>query len=183
MVMSEPLLALRAEHKLLILLIGAVNGRIPSKLHVHKELFVLTRIFPKLNSLLEFEAYRKGPFSRTVQDALEDLVERGYVVNVKGGYMLSQLGKEAYSRIVEELGQKRLLDVIRRIRKMYDKLDVDELLLIIYATYPEYTIESEELRRISSRAYEIIEKLFRKGYITERRKRELYGKIRQLRQS
>lgn len=66
---------------------------------------------------------------------------------------------------------------------MYDKLDVDELLLIIYATYPEYTIESEELRRISSRAYEIIERLFRKGYITERRKRELYGRIRQLRQS
>ena len=107
MVMSEPLLALRAEHELLILLIGAVNGRIPSKLHVHKELFVLTRIFPKLNSLLEFEAYRKGPFSRTVQDALEDLVERGYVINVKGGYVLSQLGKEAYNRIAEELRQKK----------------------------------------------------------------------------
>ncbi len=122
---------LRAKHiisitnELLILLIGTVNKRTLSKLHVHKELFVLTRIFPKLNSLLELEAYRKGPFNRIAQDCLEDLVERGHVINVKGGYMLDRLGKEAYNRIVEMLKRKRLLNVIRRIREIYDKLDVD----------------------------------------------------------
>jgi len=180
MVVSKPLLMLRAEHKLLILLIGVAGRRVPSKLHVHKELFILARVFPKLKDLLEFEAYRKGPFSRTVQDSLEDLVERGYVVHVKGGYMLSELGKEVYEKISRELRQKRLLDVLRKIRDTYDRLDSDELLLVIYATYPEFTVESEELRRIANKAKEIIEKLFRKGYITERRRKELYEKIKQL---
>lgn len=175
-------LPLRVEHQLLILLLGALNRPIPSKHHIHKELFILTQAFPKLNKVLEFNAYLKGPFSRTIQDTLDDLLQRGYITKIGSSYTLSQQGRETFQQIANTLKQKILLNTIRKTREIYDQLDTDELLLLTYITYPNYTIESEELKRILKKAPTIIEKLQRKGIITERRKQEIYTKLKQLQQ-
>ena len=173
-------LPLRVKHQLLILLLGSADRPISSEFHVHKELFILTRTFPKLSELFEFDAYRKGPFSRVAQDTLDDLIERGYVISVGGSYALSEQGRAMYEDIVNGLRRKDLINTMKRIRDMYDKLSIDELLLLVYVTYPEYTVESEELRRILRKAPMIVDGLLRKGVITERRKEEILNKLKQL---
>ena len=170
----------RVEHKLLILLLGASPRPVPSRIHIHKELFVLTRVFPKLSEVLEFEPYYKGPFSRVVQEALRDLIERGYVIRTEKGYTLTEAGWRMYDEITKRLKRKDLIDVTKSIREQYDKLAKDELLLLVYVTYPEYTVESEEISRVISRAPRIIAQLYLKGMITERGRDELREKIGEL---
>ncbi len=173
-------LLIKPEQQLILLLLGVINKPIPSKLHIHKELFVLSRVYPRLNELLEYEAYRKGPFSRVIQDALEELIERGFVISKHGEYQLTREGLKAYREIFNSIKRRDLIETLKNIRDIYDKLDRDELLLIIYLTYPEYTIESEEVLYILTKAPKIIKRLYEKGVITSKRSKELYEKARKL---
>lgn len=171
---------LSVTEQLLILLLGIVKRPIPSKLHIQKELFILTRIYPRLNEVLNYQPYLKGPFSREVQDTLEDLIQRQIITYINRGYTLTERGWELFHKIVNQLRKKELLDNLRKIRETYDRFGTDELLLLMYLTYSDYTVESEELNKILKRSAEILENLLRKGYITRRRYEELLVKVKEL---
>jgi len=68
---------------------------------------------------------------------------------------------------------KKLHEAMKLIRKLYDKLSRDELLLLVYATYPEYKIKSNVYDRIYKKRKELAFSLLKKGLITRKRYEEL----------
>jgi hypothetical protein len=72
---------------------------------------------------------------------------------------------------------KELLGMMKMIRELYDKLSRDELLFLIYITYPEYKQMSKISDELLStkRRKEIAGRLLKKGVITEGKYQELVG--------
>ena len=68
------------------------------------------------------------------------------------------------------------LSSLKLIRDLYDELENEELLFLIYETYPEYTEYSrisDELLKNKSKRVKITRSLLSKGIITEKRFEEL----------
>jgi hypothetical protein len=70
----------------------------------------------------------------------------------------------------------RLLHSFKLIRDIYDKLTKEELLFLIYVTYPEYVELSsiyDRLVKDKEKRMQLSESLLKKGLITADRYREL----------
>lgn len=95
-----------------------------------------------------FLPYRFGPFTPAIYDEIETLKQYG-LVEVKETrrgthYMLSPKGK----KLIETLLLKKvipvsLLKAIEKIKKKYSTMDLNKLIRLIYANYPEFAQRSE----------------------------------------
>ena len=113
---------------LVLAILYAGGGRAPSRLHVQKALFIASKHVKELGDLLEFKAYRMGPWSEEVGDALESAVLAGLASLSEGGPALTQQGvdraKDIWDSLDDEL-KKVLADATRFVNKMSE----DELLM------------------------------------------------------
>ena len=68
-----------------------------------------------------------------------------------------------------------MLAMMKMTRQIYDKLTIEELLLLIYVTYEEFKEKSKVSKRILSKnnRNRLAHNLFKKGVITETRYNEL----------
>lgn len=165
----------------LILLLGAADRPISSLEHLQKELFVLSKANPKIAEFVSFEKHYKGPYSIEVADLINNPVyyPNAYQRDRNGKSWLNPEGKKIYEELVKRYSDdprfKELIGMIKMIREMYDKLSREELLFMIYITYPDYKEKSkvsDELLSLPKRK-EIAKKLLKKGMITEKRYKEL----------
>jgi hypothetical protein len=163
----------------IILLLGAKDEQpLPSRLHLQKELFMLSKARPVINDIFRFEKHYEGPYSQILNESLD---EPAYWPNAytsdESGIHLTAEGKEKFTHIVPELGDtarfKALLGVLRLIRSLYDNLSKDELLLLIYDEYEEYIEKSKEYDRINKNRRVLSNNLRKKGSITQGRYDEL----------
>jgi hypothetical protein len=169
--------------KFIILLLGAVDRPIPTLWHVQKELFVLSKANPKLQDLFHFEKHYEGAFSQVLHDLVREPChhEEAYTSDSSnGGLRLTQNGRKIYKQILQQYANNekfiRLLDAIKLIREMYDKLSKDELLFLMYLTYPDYVEMSNIYDRLvndKAKRRAIAESLHRKRIVTDDRFREL----------
>ena len=93
---------------------------------------------------------------------------------ISGGYVqLTPKGKQEYKRLVEKLQDNEdmlhLLAGIKMVRELYDKLSLEELLLLIYDTYPDYTERSEVWEDIKKKKSQLAISLKRKGVASDER--------------
>jgi DNA-binding MarR family transcriptional regulator len=153
--------------------------------HVQKELFVLSQFYPKVQEFFKFEKHYQGPYSQVLQDLV---VEPAYHVNAytydQHGYHLTPTGKKIFQQLVSQYADNekftQLLKASELIRRLYDKLTKDELLFLIYITYPAYTEFSDQYQRLvenKANRKKLAESLYKLGLVTEERYKELAGNV------
>jgi hypothetical protein len=186
MIEKEELTEIEIVERYLLLLLGVVDKPIPSHEHLQKELFILSKVHPKIAEFINFEKHYKGPYSEDINDLANNPVYYvgAYQCNRKGKIWITPEGKKIYDNLVKEYSEdpkfNKLLAMMKMVRELYDKLSRDELLSLIYVTYPEY----KQMSRISNellsprKRKEIARRLLRKEAITEKRYLELLdGKV------
>jgi len=165
----------------IILLLGVVDRPIPSIWHLEKELFILSKSNPIVQKFLEFERHYHGPYSQVLKEVVEEPIhfENAFILD-KDGIHLTSYGKKIFNKLVEENRENKkfmeFLHALKLIRNLYDKLSVEELLFLIYITYPEFTklsSISDRLLKNKVKRHQILRSLLRKGIITEKRYKEL----------
>lgn len=166
----------------IILLLGVNDRPVPTIRHVHKEIFILSQIQPKIQDLFQFEQHYEGPYSPLLQESVREPLHYDNAYQIISGDTLILLPK---GRIIfNELKQQsetvrnfnQLLESLKLIRTIYDKLSREELLFLIYITYPEFIEFSNvyyDLVKNERKRHNIISNLQKKGLITKAKFEEL----------
>jgi hypothetical protein len=175
--MAEGLPDLNEVDAYILALAASANGaRIPGKLHLQKEMYLLQRAFPDLREQLDFEPYFLGPHSFMVEDEASELIHSGYLYTDAGGFALAERGRRIAPEILESLPPGRAQKV-EEFKELLNDLSNDELLAFIYFGYPNSDIEREsaEYRSLSPRRLELARALFRKKKVSAERAAEIGG--------
>lgn len=165
--------------KYIIVLLGVVDRPIPSIIHLEKEMFLLSKAYPKIKKIIEFSKHNFGPYSDEIRDIIEDsgYTERDLFMKINSKITLTEKGKKKYNELVKKYENdekfKQLLILAKMIRTLYDKLNEDELMFLIYETYPEYKEKSIKYFSLQEKKKKLIKSMLRKGIITEARFKEL----------
>ena len=177
--MSEPS---EIREQFVILLLGVTDRPVPTIRHVQKELFILSKIQPKIQELFQFEKHYEGPYSPLLQEAVREPLhyDRAYQVSSNDALILLPKGRTIFDDLMQQYDNasnfKQIMDSLRLIRTIYDKLSKEELLFLIYVTYPEFIEFSnvyDNLVKNELKRQQILSNLLRKGLITKDRYEEL----------
>ncbi|EHR79378.1 hypothetical protein OCC_07923 [Thermococcus litoralis DSM 5473] len=174
----------------LILLIGVVDTPIPTNLHLHKEFFILRNVAPDLSKIIKFEKHMYGPYSPDLNEALKNPVyypeafefyveDLPLVKRMITKISLTSEGRAVFRKLTEEYSHeesfKEFLAIAKAIRLMYDSLSVEELLLLIYSTFKDWTKYSSVYTSLMapSRRKRLAYELYRKGIISKSKYQEI----------
>jgi hypothetical protein len=161
--------------ELIILLLGVVDRPI-TIFHLQYELFVLNETKVDLNIINEYV--------ETIDDNSNNNNNNNNYSNTNNNKIrLNEKGKTYYDEIHNKYSSssnkhdkfKILLVVMKLIRNLYDKLTVEELAVLLYEDITEASALVDGLNH--KYKYKVIEGLYKKGYITEKRYRELLSKF------
>ncbi len=165
----------------IILLLGADSKPLPTIWHLQKEMFVLSEVYSRIQELFHFTRHYEGPYSQVLNDLIKDPMyfEDAYSYS-QDGLQLTSYGKKIFRDLkTQNRDNKRfeqLLTSMKLTREVYDKLSKDELLFLIYATYPSYTELSnvyDKLMGDRSKRNQLARGLLHKNMITLGRYEEL----------
>ncbi len=181
----------RGVEMFLLLLIGGGTGRI-SMLHLEKEAFILWNFHPGVHDFIQFVAHLRGPFSKEIADTIRSPVYCEdcwlYTPPMRGDRMsggqveLTSAGHKQYNNLFELMQKQQqpslnaLLTGIRMVRRLYDQLTDEELLLLIYDTYPNFATKSTVIANIEKRRIELAEQMARRGVIDRERLESLINR-------
>lgn len=165
----------------LLLLLGVKQLAVPSALHLQKEMFLLSNFKENLKEDLNFKRHYYGPFSQIIEESIKSPTYLSEAFDFIGEKVsLSKEGKIEFDRMVQENKNNKEFDLILSgltlIRDLYDKLNREEFLFLIYSTYPEYTElsnVSDDLLKNPHNRIRILNNLLSKGVITSERYKEL----------
>jgi hypothetical protein len=167
--------------RFIIILLGIVDRPIPSELHLQKELFLLSKSIKKIRDLVIYEKHHEGPYSVDLHDVSSEpaYYPNAYEKNYQKGYILKSNGKQIFNKLMAANSDNpefvEFLAMSKMVRELYDNLSRDEILLLIYSTYKEYTEFSSVSDRIFNpkRKEQLAKGLLKKGVITEDRFKEI----------
>lgn len=106
-----------------------------------------------------------GPYSEAAEVALGELVSLGLVRRSGGGYTLTPDGVRVWEKVCSVFNTEES-GAIEDLKAFLNDLSVDEVLLFVYITYPEYTHESARLRDILQKRVPLSASLYRKGKVS-----------------
>ena len=117
------------------------NESVPSKTHLQKEMFLLLKetVFQKVDGY-KFVPHYYGPFSRELDNDLNDLVVSG-LVNDSDGFTLTPEGFKNAQALWNNQDQTRKAALLR-IKEKYNRLNSEKLLEYVYEKYKKYTVKS-----------------------------------------
>ncbi|MEK6844068.1 MAG: hypothetical protein AABX83_01435 [Nanoarchaeota archaeon] len=159
----------------IVLLLGS-DGHNVSEIFLQKELFILSNIDESLKLVFNFKKHYKGPYSDVVSSSLDSplYLEDSFKL-INNQILLTEKGKKDFIKLSKDEKYKEIIPLLKFLRKIYERLSYEELLFLIYSTYPEYTemsdIQEEIFKRDTKKR--ILNNLLRKGLITEERYEEL----------
>src|SRR4030043_331542 len=139
--MSEPN---EIREQFVIMLLGVTNRPVPTLLHTQKEIFMLSKMQPKIQELFHFSKHYEGPYSQLLQASVKEPIyyNNAYEFDLREGLSLLSQGKNIYENInnthVDDINYSKIIGSIKLIRQLFDRLTKDELLLLIYTSYPDY---------------------------------------------
>ncbi|MDH7508937.1 MAG: UPF0175 family protein [Methanomassiliicoccales archaeon] len=154
---------LELEEQVVLYCIGALNRPLRSELYLQKLLFLVSNVFPELKDELRFEPHLMGPYSFKVSQILEDLITDELVEKRKGGYKLTQTGGRTFSSLTLP---RELRNVIEEFKDILPDLTEDELLVFVYALYPDYISESTRWDRLRPKRKELAASILRKSKVS-----------------
>lgn len=162
-----------AEKKLILLL--GLQDKPVGEIFIQKEIFLLSQALVELKDLFEFKKHYQGPFSDVIHDSLDDpLYFENSFLKIGEKFSLSDEGKIIFKKI-SEIEKKELLVALKLVRELYEKLNEDELLFIIYSSYPDYMEKSNKYKFLfdERNKLKLVESLLKKGLISEEKAEEL----------
>jgi len=170
---SKARFALNDEEKLILFTIGSLDlAPIRSKIKIQKILFLISNVFKGFQNLLEFEPHLFGPYSETLDYVLESLIKLGLVKKEGSSYRLTDDGQE----LVGSLKPKpELINVINDFKSFLNDLSDDEILVFIYASYPQFISESVKWDELKPKRVSIAHSLLNKGKISFSKAAEIAG--------
>lgn len=182
---------------IILLILGCSEEQKISVLHLQKEAFLIQNFHPDITKeFFNFIKHYKGPFSRDINETIRDplflencwqYLEPSNEDKLTGGYVsITPTGKDVYEdlvstikNVIDKEQKENLLHLITGIKivtDLYNKLDPEELLLLIYDTYPKYIEKSSLYHQLDNKRPQIARRLFKKGYIDEDKCKSLaYG--------
>ena len=165
---------LEPEEQIIIYALGALNNTpLKSKIKLHKLLFLVSTVFPKLNNLLEFEEHLFGPYSERINYVLDDLIKLGLAEKKgKSTYQLTELGYELYKRLKP---RPELIEVIEDFKELLHDLSDNEILAFIYVSYPNYIKESAKWDELKGKRIGIAISLLKKEKISFEKASQVAG--------
>jgi hypothetical protein len=177
---------LKALENFVLLTLGAIDRPV-SILHLEKEVFLLWNFHPDIHHYLNFVKHYKGPYSEEISKILRnpfylnncwDYYPPSSSDELTGGYVeLTDTGRQEYKKFYSEAKKREsllpLLSGIKMVREIYDKLSPEELLLLIYSTYPEYTEYSKIFNAIKRKRVPLAKNLLKSGLIDNERFEEI----------
>ena len=182
--MSNDMLKIVEEY--IVSLLGSKEKPCPTIWHLQKEIFIFTRMNPKAKPLFNFVKHYEGPYSEILQESVREPMyyEDAFTTKQNGEICLTDEGQKIFNdlrnRYAHDIKFLRIINNFKLIRDIYDKLTKEELLFLIYITYPEYIEYSnvyDRLVRDRKKRLQLSEKLLRKGLITEERYKELISYV------
>lgn len=158
---------------ILSLLYAAKNEPIKGRLWFQKEMFLISKNFPEINTELDFDSYLYGPHSDVAEDELEQL-EKAHLVKIEGRKIVltdkgKQIAKEIYAK------DEKSSSVVERLKEFANDLTSSELLAFIYSTYPEMTMESTKYRNVLRNRKQLSLSLLKKNKISVAKAAEIAG--------
>jgi hypothetical protein len=162
----------------ILMFLGVCADPIPSELHLQKELFIFRNYNKDASESLGFVKRFDGPYSAEVSRAIDSPVHLlGAWKRSDNGIALSPEGMEAFKELVTLFNGVEpfslLFESIKLIRRMYDRLSRDELLLLVFLTYPDNVVESSYSADIYARKETLASSLLSRGLITDGRYNEI----------
>jgi len=159
----------------IVLLLSSNNKEsIKGNTWFQKELFLIAKNITEIEEEASFISDFYGPFSENAKEQLSEL-ELDEIVGKDGNKMfLSKLGFQVAQKI-EQKTPKQRLEMISDFKNLLNDLNEDEVLTIIYFTFPEFTEESLVLDRINKNRKSVALKLYKKEKISVQRAAEIAG--------
>lgn len=162
----------------ILMFLGVCADPMPSELHIQKELFIFRNYNKDASENLGFVKRFDGPYSVEVSRALDSPVNLlGAWKRSDKGIALSLEGRKVFKELLSLFNGDEhfsmLLESIKLIRRMYDPLSWDELLLLVFLTYPDYVEESSYSADIYARKETLASSLLSRGLITDGRYNEI----------
>ncbi|KAF5052962.1 hypothetical protein DSECCO2_403370 [anaerobic digester metagenome] len=150
---------------ILHLLHAGGNSAVRGDVLFQKELFLIGDYIEQVGDDADFTPHIFGPYSEAAEVALGELISLGLVRRSEGGYTLTPDGVRVWEKVcsvfhTEESG------AIEDFKVFINDLSMDEVLLFVYITYPEYTRESARLRDILKKRVPLSASLYRKGKVS-----------------
>ncbi len=148
------------------LLLAQAGGGSPirGKLWLQKEMFLLSRAIPELESELSYEASLKGPMSEALEWDIDQLVSVDLLHHEGASYVLTKSG-DVCAKVASREVHPGELNAIDEVKQLLNDLSKDELLAFIYFLYPDMISESEELQDLLPKREELAARLFEKGKV------------------
>ncbi len=151
----------------------AMDSRIPSGLHLQKALYVASKSLKRLQEAVEFEAYKRGPWSEAVADALVSLESEGFVEKSDSEFILTPRGESRSEKVWSKLSDYER-EVLGEIGEIVPRLNRDELLLFVYVLFGGYE-KSEVLEKVMENRVDLAISILQKGVVSVERAARLAG--------
>jgi len=156
-----------------LLLLFASDGKIPSKIHIQKALFIASRNIEELKEILEFKPYRMGTWSEEVSDALENASINGLIHETEDGLVLTEQGVTKAEKAWSKLNEKSR-EILTNTARFIKNMSEDELLLYIYVVYG-FSEKSDVIENLLRKRRELAMSMLRKGLISTSLASEIAG--------
>jgi len=176
---------------LILLILGDANQK-TSLLHIQKEIFLLWNFDKEINSFFEFVKHYRGPYL----DIINESVKHPFILydcweyiapekkdKLSGGFVnITEEGKEKYLAFIKDVKSSKnahllhIITAVNILNNLYIHLTEEELLLIIYDSFPEFTKKSNVFDTIQRKKEKLARRMFEADYIEENKFKELLGK-------
>ncbi len=131
-----------------------------------KEMFLISNYIDKVNERAEFIPHSLGPYSEASEVSMDNLVSMGLVEKKEGNtYKITPLGIKVLG-LKQDLFSPEEKESIEDFKEFMSNLTNDEILLFIYASYPDFTVESTEYRRIMKSRVKNSISIYKKGIVS-----------------
>ena len=173
----------KAIEYLILVFLGVKNAPV-TLTHLQKEIFLLWNFDSRMKDFIRFIKHKMGPYSPELSMIVKNpkYLQNSWVyiesTNMKGGKVcLTTDGHKKAKEIIDEMTSddklRTFLTGIKLTRELYEKLTVQELLLLIYEAYPEFKIYSTVLEDIKNKKELYAMRILKKGIIDEKKYDEI----------
>lgn len=138
---SQTVRDMSASQMLVIYCLGTSEEPMRGDVDLQTVLFLSSIELPDLfEGIFVFQQHVNGPFSERIFEDVTAIIEDGYASS--SDFKLSNEGKEIYIEVERHLGEP-LKSTIQKNMEFVSGLTKEELQTFIYATFPDYIIDSE----------------------------------------
>ncbi len=158
---------------LALLFVGNKEG-IKGKLFLQKEVFLVVNFIKEMKSRADFIAHIYGPYSESVEYAMENLLSYRLVEKKMGVYIITQYGEEVFEELRNRLSDDNL-ETIEDFKVFLNDLSREELLVFIYNSFPGFTAESGIKERVDKERVPVAISLYKKNKVSLEKAASLAG--------